>query len=412
MKINMSLVRFIGAAVVVMALGALAGWYLFVSQQIDSTDARNDARGFGETVSFGGAIGSSLSNLLGGVVSEIVGGSEEERAQAPRLWPITKTPVAGLGFVGSTTALYFAERASGNVLTADPTTTKIERLTNTLVPQVHEAVFAADGSVILRSIGENGAITSFAAVMATNTSPAAGDTLKKLEGMYLPEGIISLSARSAPNEIFFILKEGEGAAGVVSNWAGGSRRRIFTSPLSDWKSVQLANGSRYIVQKAADNTIGYAFSVNSAGALEKIASGVGLSILPRPYGPGIIYSIVGTNSVSLYAKAAEMGSEIRLPIRTIAEKCVWAPGARLIAYCAVPQTSPRAGFLQGLFDGSLHTSDAWWRVDVSANTAEQLFTPDSSISLDVESPAVDANGTHIGFINRADKSLWMLRIQP
>lgn len=408
----MSLIKFLGAAVAVMALGALGGWYLFVSQQIDATDAQNNARGFGETVSFSGAIGSSLSNLLGGVVSEIVGGGANESRQAPRLWQVTKTPIAGLGFAASSSNLYFAERASGNVLIATPSQTKVERLTNTLVPKVHEAIFASDGSVVLRAIGERGQITSYAAVMATNTSPAAGDTVKKLEGIYLPENIISLSARSTPNELFFITREGTGSAGTVSNWVGGAQKRMFASSLSDWNGLQLPDGSRYITQKSTDNVPGHAFRIGTSGSLEKVAGLPGLMILPRIGDGAILYSSVEGSATTLYARANPSGPEVRLPIRTIADKCVWAPGVQLIAYCAVPQTSPRGGVLRNLFDGSLHTADAWWRINVSANTAEQIFTPDPSIALDVESPEIDGGGTHIGFINRADKSLWVLRIQP
>jgi len=433
MKMNMSMVRFTALAVAVMALGALAGWYLFVSRQVDANDARNQARGFGNTVSFGGSIGSALGNLFGGDdgqsgISTLIGsvidgirgtdGESAESNQAPRVWKITQTPVAGFGFTSSSSKLYFAERSSGNILTADPAETKIERLTNTLFAKTYEALFASDGSVILRSISDNGQIVSYAAVMATNTSPAAGDTLKKLEGVYLPQNIISIDARPSSKELFFILKEGDGSAGITSNWLGGSQGRVFSSALSDWNAFVLADGARFVAQKPSDDVLGYAFKVlpsqntSSVGGLEKIAAQPGLSVLPRTRSTAVLYSSVSGGIISLYARTATDGTEIRLPVRTIAEKCVWSPDTRLIAYCAVPQTTPARGFLRNLFDGSTHTSDAWYRVDVAANSAEQIFVPDSTISFDVEAPAIDVSGAHIGFMDREDKSLWLLRIQP
>ncbi|TSC62004.1 MAG: hypothetical protein Athens041674_611, partial [Parcubacteria group bacterium Athens0416_74] len=53
---------------------------------------------------------------------------------------------------------------------------------------------------------------------------------------------------------------------------------------------------------------------------------------------------------------------------------------------------------------------AWWRVDVSANTAEQIYTPEISVALDVEYPHIDSAGTHIAFMNATDKTLWMLTL--
>lgn len=451
MKINMSIIRFTVAAIIVMVLGALAGWYLFVSRQVDSTAAQDQARGFGRTASFGSSIGSALSNLLGrdagsnealgitdessvdggfslggvigdgitNVLGDIVGNMMGNEAtnpvasnKAPRTWVVSKTPVAGFGFASSSAKIYFAERSSGNILSADPETAAVERLTNTLIPKVHEAIFARDGSVVLRSISDGGQIVSFAATMATNTSPAAGDTVKKLEGTYLPENILSIASRPGTKELFFILREGDGSAAITSNWLGGAQKRLFSSALSDWTAIQLQDGTRYVLQKASDDTIGYAYSISSAGSLEKIAGLSGLSILPRSNSSALLYSSVESGAITLYARASSGAPETRLPVRTIAEKCVWSPDTRLIAYCAVPQTTPARGYLRRLYDGSGHTTDGWWRIDVSANTAEQIFTPDASISFDAESPAMDSSGTHIGFINSADKSLWLLRIQP
>ena len=64
------------------------------------------------------------------------------------------------------------------------------------------------------------------------------------------------------------------------------------------------------------------------------------------------------------------------------------------------------------YRGALHTSDAWWKIDVSAGTAQTLYTPDSGTSFDAEHPVIDESGGYIAFTNAADKSLWMLRIAP
>ena len=84
----------------------------------------------------------------------------------------------------------------------------------------------------------------------------------------------------------------------------------------------------------------------------------------------------------------------------------------LVAYCAVPQFVTSNAFLNDWYRGAIHTSDSWWRVDVSADTVELIFAPETDTPIDVESPIMDDRGEHIAFINAIDKTLWLLRIKP
>ena len=83
-------------------------------------------------------------------------------------------------------------------------------------------------------------------------------------------------------------------------------------------------------------------------------------------------------------------SDAELPITTIAEKCVWESAT--VAYCAVPQQIPGAGFLTKWYRGEVHTEDVWYTVDAGAAKADKLFTIDSAQAIDVESPAIDPGG--------------------
>ncbi len=411
MKMNMTLIRFVVAGIVVTALGGLAGWYIFVNQQISTTESQDAARGFGASETFGAGIGSGISNLVSGIVGSIVQNESSASSEAPQLWQITRTPVAGLGFASSSPRLYFAERASGNILVADPNETKIERLTNTLIPKVLEAHFASDGSVVLRALDDAGGSTAFAARIGTSTSPAAGDTPNKLEGVFLPTGVVSVAVRDDAGEIFFIVRESDGSAGITADWKAAGQKRILTSALSDWRALVLPDGTRYVVQKASDDVAGFAFRVLPSGALERVVGNIpGLMFLPRTNSSAVAFSSSSGGSLALFARVSAASADIALPVRTVVEKCVWAPDSRLILYCAVPQTRPTGAFVRGWYDGSVHTADAWWRIDVSANTAEQIFTPDFGTPLDVEEPRINSAGTHIAFSNKTDKTLWMLTL--
>ncbi|MEK7601115.1 MAG: hypothetical protein AAB480_01095 [Patescibacteria group bacterium] len=399
------LFRYAVAAVIVMVLGGLLGWYVFVRSQVRTTQANDSARGFGTAASFGSPAGSTYTNSAGSVPSTDIQSASGN--PAPRLWKVTATPVAGAGFAASSTQLYFAERSSGNVLLADPSVSSVTRLTNTLFPKVYDALFASDGSVLLRSATDAGIVTTYAGTISTTT--AEGPV--PLAGTYLPQHIKAVSVRS-PQQLFFLVATPTGGtAGVTANWKGASQKPVFASTLQQWRVWWLSDGRMYVAQQPSDGIMGYAFTLKG-GALQSLVSAPGLSILPRTGSTALIYSS-SAGGVNLFGQTSASTTPVRFTVRTLAEKCVWAPGKDLVAYCAVPQVLPtRAGYMEEWYRGATHTSDAWWKVDVSAGTAQSLFTPDSGTSFDVERPAIDGNGSYIAFMNAADKSLWMLRITP
>lgn len=396
------ILRYLSLALIVIIVGALLGWYVFVQKQVGTTQAIDSDRGFGIAPSFGSPLGST-SDIAGLAAT----GTSTPGISAPRLWQITKTPVAGFGFSATTSQLYFAERATGNVLLADPADSSLVRLTNTLFPKIYEALFARDGSVILRSLNEVGAITTFAGTVTMSSTSTEPQTLT---GTPLSNNILAIASRDTTAQIFYLAQSGSVIAGKTASWKGADQKQVFSSVLSQWRPLYLDDGAIYVTQNGADGVPGYSFRISGASATPVVGPVPGLETLPRSGSSALIYSSSGSGGVALFAHASASDSAATLPIRTIAEKCVWAPGAALIAYCAVPVSISSTQFLQDLFSGSIHTTDVWWRVDVSAGTATKFFTTDSSLTLDVRDPRMDASGAYIAFRNGADDTLWMLRI--
>jgi hypothetical protein len=394
--------RFLALALVVIIIGALLGWYAFIKKQVGTTETIDSARGFGIAPSFGSPLGS-----VGDLSGLATASSSAPGTAAPRLWQVTKTPVAGFGFSASTSRLYFAERATGNVLIADPADSSLARLTNTLFPKTYQAFFAADGSVILRGLNDAGSVTTFAGTLSASSTE---DGPQPLAGLYLAENISALSARRAPDQLFYLADSSEGVAGKTADWKGAGQKQVFSSGLKQWQPLYLPDGSLYVTQNAADGVAGYAFRIANGSASALVGPVAGLEVLPRASSTALVYSSSGGGGVGLFARTNASSSVVTLPIRTIAQKCVWQPGSGAVAYCAVPVSIGSTTFLQDLFDGSLHTTDVWWRVDVSAGTAAKFFTTDSSLALDVRDPQMDESGAYIAFRNGADDTLWMLRI--
>ncbi|MBV9159750.1 MAG: hypothetical protein JO019_04105 [Candidatus Kaiserbacteria bacterium] len=397
-----SAIKFFLAAAIVIILGALLGWYTFIHRQIAATDAESNARG--TTIpTFGGQTGSINANISGTADT----GEAPPGKAAPRLWHVTKNPVAGDGFASATSTIYFAELSSGNVLIGDPSTSAVVRLSNTLMPKSYEARFAPDGSVILRSVGESGAVQTYAARLATSTeSVDSTSTPMMLKGLYLPQDILEITTVPALKLLYLISDNVGGASLIQSDWSGATQKKLFSSPLLEWQLQVSPENTIVLTQKAADNLPGSAYAL-SGSTLRPLVENVPGLILRIGKGGAMLYSS-SNGAPDLYAQASASAAPVHLPIRTSADKCVFAASG-LTAYCAVPTANP-GGYLSARFQGTVHTSDSWYRIDMSAGTAEKFFTPDPSIALDVENPQIDANGLYLAFQNGADRSLWMLRI--
>ncbi|MDB5238234.1 MAG: hypothetical protein JWM46_504 [Candidatus Kaiserbacteria bacterium] len=405
------IVRYLAAAIIVALIGGLIGWYVFVHRQVAATDATDAARGFGQTSSFGASNGSTFQNTAAGFQSSsstVATGATG--TQAPRLWQVTSSPVAGMGFIASTTRLNFVERATGNVLEADASQTKVTRLTNTLFAKIYEARFTQSGQVLLRAVTEGGAVTTFLGTMATSSSDQINVPVA-LTGIYLAQNIRTVAVRDSSAQLFFISPLSGGASGITTDWKGVVQKKIFSSALVGWQARWLNDGKIYLVQNATDNVNGSAFQLGATGTLTPLLTTLpGLTVLPRSGSSALLYSTSDNGTLTLFAKASASENAVALPIHTVADKCVWSPWTELVAYCAVPASVGTNTFLQDWYAGAVHTQDSWWKVDVTAGTAEQLYATDPKYALDVQDPVIDLGGAYIAFINNLDRSLWMLKI--
>ena len=403
MQRTIRIVEFLAAAIIVMVLGGLGGWYFFIDQQVGETAQTDTARGFGSNLSFGepgASVRPSADQPL------LLGTSTVER-RAPRLWRITPGPVSGFGFRSASSSIYYVERGNGNIMIADPETSQVLRLTNTLVPKVYEALFTTGGSVLLRSIAENGSVATFSGE-AVATSSSAKTSIRSLSGSYLPADIVSIAVSG--DTLYYVVRDPEGGSVIVaSSVRGTNQRKVLELPLSQWTVDSANDGSVLLAQKPADNVVGYAYTLSASGSLTRIALGPGLIAHPKTAGGPLLYS-TSAGGLALFARAGAEATAVRLPIATTADKCAWTRGSEPIAYCAVPIGNPGAGYLDRRAKGAAHTTDQWWRVDVAAGTADVFFSFPTGTSVDVMRPQIDERSGTLVFMNAIDGSLWSLRL--
>ncbi len=449
---------------IVLILGSLTGWYFFLRSQTETITTGDTARGYGTEAPQAAANGSNASGpsesttdarqatsvpdnggFFSGLWSRMGGAggatfspagiqfqestgrtSDTPAAQRPpQLWQVQKKPVAGLAFIGSgkNTRLRYADRASGYIFDADPETGLVVRLTNTLLPKTYEAFFGG-GHAVMRALDAEGNITTFVGTLASSTSVSGADaSASALVGADLTKNIMRIAVEPVSGALFYIVRTATGVAGITSDWNGANQKRLFESAALHWNPIYLRDGRIVLTQAAADNAAGYAYELKGDGALLRLLPATaGLTVLPHTSG-ALLWSRSTSGAASLFVQTGTGASAAQLPIKTIAEKCAWSPepatrtsgsvasSTGLVAYCGVPQGFVGQGFLDDWYQGASHFSDALWRVDASAGTSELVLTPPSNTPLDMAQMHADSDGRYITFVNAADKSLWVYRIE-
>lgn len=404
--------------------GTLAWWYVFLRDKTESIPPTFATASQSNPVApFGGTTENSYENIGSGISpqeSRVVPSTSTSMSgrKVPQLWQVSSSPVAGASFVGSgsSTRLRFVERASGNIFEIDPARGELTRITNTLTPRIYEALLAGTSTAIMQTV-ENGSVITIAVAIGHATSTGS---FAQLTQRRLPSNISTIAIHSDGTRIFYITSGAQGSLGFIAQADGSRSQQVFSSTILGWQVRWLSDNRIIIVQNASDQAISYAYELQN-GVLVPLAGATGLTILPRASSDAIL---VGQSSPALALSVRRATTSIALPLRTIADKCVWEPpkqklsGKRVtpilepILYCAVPQRAPGTAFLDSWYRGQTHTSDAWWKANVDAGSVELVYLPDTSLALDAENPVIDESGSYIAFRDASSKSLWLLRTSP
>ena len=408
-------VKYIAIGTIALLLGALSGWYFYLRDQSQTIADTAAGRGLGIGVpSFSGATGSTLRNIIYGISGSETDNAAQERpvVAPPRLWHTHVTPIAGFGFMrtGTTTLIRFMERSTGNIFDADLETGEVTRITNTLIPAVHEAAFSKDGRVAARAEDAEGTVEAFTGIVSTTTASSTPDQAALVRSL-LGDGVLEVIPSYTGQSLLSLLEDGAGSALVRSSIRGSEPERLFASAIKGWDVTWLPDNRILLQEKSASGVPSSAFELSPQGTLISLARNVpGLTLLPRASSTALL---IGSDNggLTLSIRSRDDARLIPLPIQTIAKKCAWSPDPRLLAYCAAPLTAP-APFLDNWHRGLIRTADIIWRIDAATGTTERVVSleEESDTRIDVENPRIDPLGTYFAFQNAHDKSLWVLRL--
>ena len=397
----------------ILLFASLGGWYFFLQQRTGNTENVSAGRGFGSNVpTFGGTIGSTLTSVIEGLSATDQTETDAENIRQPRILQISPTPTAGFTFISTaaTSTLRFAERSTGYLFEIMREEGTPRRLTNVLIPQMYEAYFASENDLAAFAVEESGDVFAFAGTLGAPTT-----TSEFLPFSRIPLGKDIRTLAFLGDELFTLVESEQGSLLVKSNVDGTDPESIFLSGIVGWRLLALPEDRIILAENPATNVPSSAYTVDmDDGSLSPLVRRVaGLTILPHPEN-GALIAGSDNGTLSLAVRADADAPFVTLPIRTIADKCVWAPRVATsspIAYCAVPTSIDSTHFLDDWYKGIVHTSDDWWRINAATGEAQIFISPETGgFTLDVEHPIVDDEGEYIVFRNARDKSLWRLRI--
>ena len=418
--------RFVLIGVITASLLLLGWWYFFLKRETASQQAIDTARGLETNIpELTSSEGSTYLNLVRSIPSVplwrnvrdaakeiaqpfLLLGERENETDRQRLWHVSALPTSGMSFLfaGGTTTIRFVERATGNVLEANVDTHAVSRRTNTLIPEVEEALFAGT-RVFLRN-AENGILSTKTGIveMSEGVRPFILDEFQ--------EHLLSFAVSPSGREVSYLRPEENGNVSLVSASANGeNKKHVATLGTRDW-NIYYAGENRIVVTgRPADNVPGYAYEVSSKEALLPILRNMpGLAVTVHASSTAILFSTSDKEELSLFVQKNKMDSPLLLPLSTVAEKCVFAPSG-VTAYCAVPRGNTGDRFLDRWYRGEVHTSDVLWEVDVEKGVVRQMFDPEleAGVSIDVEMPVVNKDNTHLAFRDSQDWSLWLLKLR-
>lgn len=319
----------------------------------------------------------------------------------------------------------YIDRATGHIFeskTTDPT--NIQKISNTTIPKIYEAVFTPSGtSLIARFLDNDDRILSYYIILQDKiTAPVGSSTptvdsrsleekaaLKEAKGVYLTPNIREIAMSPNGTKIMESLYGPKG--GVLNILDGGKNvRTVLEHPLRDWLLYMPSETKAVITTKPSGLVLGYSYLLDiSTGGLKKIVGGIrGLTTLPYKDSESFLVGEGGDSMKLSYFKQNKNTTPIAL--KTLPEKCVWSNKTTDTVFCAVPNGYNKANYPDDWYKGLISFTDSIWRINVSTGETKLIsdLPTESGQSIDAQNIQISNDDMYITFLNKKDLTLWGL----
>ncbi len=312
--------------------------------------------------------------------------------------------------VGRIDIMHFMDRATGHIYETSSSTLDLIKVSNTTITKIHEAFLTTKENVLIRDLIDDSDIirTRFGALrLLTATSSNPTMVLKDLP-LNITQTVIS------PNKSRVFYAQKFGPTGVISNIDGKSTVTVFESPYKEWLLQWPTERTVVITTKPSAFADGFAYKIDvNSKAMQKVLGGYkGLMTLMSPDGTRVAFSASEGSSPNLYSFDVQTREVSNLYFRTMPEKCIWSIREKDILFCAVPEDLAIGDYPDVWYQGRIFFNDSLWKINARTGETRLLANLNalSGQSIDVINPVLSPSEDYMMFSNKADLSLWGLRL--
>ena len=387
---------------IVFLIGGLVVWAIFIGRAQKKLAEPVEDLGYLDpgSSSGGGVFGGFFGSDSFDTDAKVSGEPASLQAQLRQLYNL---PGAGTVIITNTdeVLIRFVDRATGHVFEKNIGNDTTNRILQTTVPKVYEALFTEGGSgVIRRYLDENDEVVS----VYDNLKEAA-----QQKSVALEHNIRHMTVAPKGDALFYLVETPQGVSGVVAKQNGEDAESIWQSGLLGWLPLWERDENITLVQKPSSNIPGSAYTIDTTSFAETplLTQIKGLTVQPQPAGQFILYSRAVSGSPTLWVQDTQTLVTRSLAVATFADKCVWSVTSETEVICALPDAFPDGEYPDAWHQGRVHFSDSFWRINVEDGALTEILAPARThrVLLDAVNLMLDDEEAHILFTNNTDKTI-------
>lgn len=352
----------------------------------------------------------------------------------PRLTELWKDPVSGFDFVykdieiiatstnnSSTTVIeniknkkllknqtfiYLWDRKTGHIYENLASTTDINKISNYTMPEVEEADFIDNHSLITRKLEDDNETINTNFINLTKEFSTSSIYSTDIKNINIDSKNISYS--KIDKKIFYFINNT--GKGLLSSIDGITKKNIINTTVSEWLTQYINKNTVALTTKPSAYFKGYLFFLNTDGSSKNnyiIGEKYGFNTLVSPDSKKIIYNEIINNTLESYVYDIKSKSSTYLSQATIVDKCVWSNDSKNI-FCGIPQILNQAPYPDAWYKNEISFSDNIW--SINPETGEfRLVVPlqdQVSIPIDVYNIKVSDDNKYLIFQDKNTLNLW------
>lgn len=333
-----------------------------------------------------------------------------------QLFKVYEGPVAGFTTYENTKkeqVIRIAERQRGNIVDIPFATLKSERVTNSTILGLQNALFTEKGThVILQHLDADDSILTLSTPVSELSEKKDTEQTSSI-GAYLPVNIQSLIVRG-DTILFSTIQEDGTLSLATTNLKGERTKRVWKNALHGWNISWSGDGATHVLahQKPSVGIPGYAYRISLAkGTLEKVfGDEPTLTVLESEKGSYLLKTIATQDGYIsyIYAKNGKP-TQLRRPV--FPDKCTWS--SQDIMYCGIPVDVQGMSFPDLWMQGARIYADTIVKIDPRTGSESTIIetVKGSPDGLDATHMFTAPDGKMVLFIDKTTGTLWGLTLE-